>query len=118
MSEIRSRKTGDVLWTTDADTLYAAGLGGAILTDADLSCEDLSWANLIRADLTGADLTGADLSNATFTGAIFTDAILPVSVPGVPNIDRAILNAIRGGGCLEMGAAPVQAGRGAVMRRL
>ncbi len=50
---------GEVIFTSDAESLRKANLYGA----------DLTGANLYGADLTGADLTGADLYEANLSGA-------------------------------------------------
>lgn len=57
--EIKSRWTGEVLHTVEADTLENANLAGA----------NLHGANLYRANLDGADLYRADLYRANLYGA-------------------------------------------------
>ncbi len=94
---------------TRAD-LTRADLRGANLTRADLRGADLTDADLTDADLRGADLRGADLTDADLRGANLTDADLRganlrVTVPVIPNIDAAILEAVKGAGCsLDMGS--------------
>ncbi len=83
---------------TDAD-LRGAVLTGAVLTGADLRGADLTGADLRGAVLTGADLTDADLRGAVLTGAdlrgaVLTGADLHAGIPVVPNIDRAIWEAV------------------------
>ncbi len=83
MIEIKNL-SGEIIFTSDAESLIGANLSGANLsganlsganltgadlTGADLSRADLSRADLSRADLTGADLTGADLYEANLSGA-------------------------------------------------
>ena len=76
----------------------------ADLTGADLTGADLTRADLTGADLTGADLTGAVLRDAVLRDAVLTDAVLRdadlrVTIPVIPNIDRAILDAVKQEGC-------------------
>ena len=84
--EIKSRRTGDVIKTVEADTLQdadltgadlaGADLRGAYLWGADLTCANLMGANLTCANLMGANLTDADLRSADLTGADLTGADL------------------------------------------
>ena len=83
--EIRSRRSGGVLFSLDAQSLKlaieaavksGANLTGANLTGVNLISADLYGANLISADLTGANLYGADLYGADLTGADLTGANL------------------------------------------
>ena len=69
MIEIKSRYTGEVIYTHEADTLVGANLRGADLRGADLREADLRGADLRGADLRGADLYGANLCEADFTDA-------------------------------------------------
>ena len=62
--QIKNRRTGDVIKTVDADTLWGADLRGADLRGADLWGADLRGADLWGADLRGAKLTGAKLTGA------------------------------------------------------
>jgi hypothetical protein len=95
----RAVLSGAVLSGAD---LSGAVLSGAVLSDADLSDADLSGADLrgavlSRAVLSGAVLSGADLSGAVLSGAVLSDADLGEileTVPLIPNIDAAILDAI------------------------
>ena len=77
--EIKSRFTGEVLFTHEAEknsvkiTLIAAisagpDLLGADLRGANLYCADLRGANLYCANLYGANLYGADLYGADLYG--------------------------------------------------
>jgi uncharacterized protein YjbI with pentapeptide repeats len=94
MIEIKNRWTGQVIYTSQKETLreavieavesganlsgadlsnanlIGAYLSGANLCNANLSGADLSGANLIGAYLIGADLSGADLSGADLSGAV------------------------------------------------
>jgi hypothetical protein len=68
--------------------LSDANLTGADLAGADLSAAGLTGANLHDADLTGANLaganlTGADLSGANLTGAVISEEQLDASRRGV-----------------------------------
>ena len=91
----------------DAD-LRRVDLRNADLRDADLRDADLSGANLRDADLSGANLRDADLRDANLrrvdlSGADLRDADLrDVEIPKIPHIDARILDAIEGGGTLEM----------------
>jgi uncharacterized protein YjbI with pentapeptide repeats len=91
---------------TDA-VLTRAVLTDAVLTDADLTRADLTGADLTRAVLTRAVLTRAVLTDAVLTRAVLTRAVLTgavgVTAPVIPDIDAAILKAIRDGGALDMG---------------
>jgi uncharacterized protein YjbI with pentapeptide repeats len=97
--------------------LSDADLSGAVLRDAVLSGADLSGADLRGADLSGAVLRGAVLRGADLSGAVLRDAVLSdadlsgilESVPLIPNIDAAILEAIeankaKGTNGLDMGS--------------
>jgi hypothetical protein len=72
--------------------LGGADLSGAQLSNANLSNANLSNANLNDANLEGANLSGAQLSGAQLSGAQLSDAS---DIPVIPNIDAAILAAIR-----------------------
>jgi uncharacterized protein YjbI with pentapeptide repeats len=96
----------------DAD-LRESDLRGADLSDAHLSGAnlygaDLRGANLSEANLYGANLRGANLYGADLRGAGLRDADLRWAriddVPKVPNLDSAILSALRSGGTLKMDA--------------
>jgi uncharacterized protein YjbI with pentapeptide repeats len=92
--------------------LSDAVLRGAVLRGADLSGADLRGADLSGAVLRGAVLRGADLSGAVLRDAVLSDADLSgilESVPLIPNIDAAILEAIeankaKGTNGLDMGS--------------
>jgi hypothetical protein len=96
--------------------LAGAYLAGAYLAHADLAGAYLAGAYLAHANLAGANLAGADLADADLAGADLADAYLahanlagalkidPSEIPVVPNIDAAILEAIEGGGILDMTA--------------
>jgi hypothetical protein len=88
--EIRNR-TGEVIYTAEAETLAGAvtlhrnliganlngaNLNGANLSGANLSGADFSGANLYRANLTGANLSGANLNGANLYRANLTGANL------------------------------------------
>lgn len=79
--EIKSRWTGIVLRTVEADSLRGAdlrgaNLGGADLRDANLGGADLRGANLRDADLRDADLRDANLRDANLYGADLRNANL------------------------------------------
>ncbi len=89
MIEIKSRYTGEVIYTHEGDTLVGADLRGANLYGAYLRGADLYGAelrganlyganlygaNLRRADLRKTNLRGAELRGANLYGADFTDA--------------------------------------------
>ncbi len=85
MKEIKNRWTGEVIYTSQKETLReavieavesGANLSGAYLSDADLSGADLRGAYLSDADLSGANLRGADLSGANLRGAYLRGANL------------------------------------------
>ena len=105
MTEIRNRRTHEVIYESEKDTqrdaaieavskyhdlrganlrdadlrganLRGANLRGAGLSNADLSNADLLNADLSNADLRYADLRGADLSGANLRGANLRDADL------------------------------------------
>jgi hypothetical protein len=76
MIKIKSRYTGEVIFTYDGDTLAGADFVGAYLSGADLSDADLFGAYLRGADLRGADLRGANLSGADLRGADLSGADL------------------------------------------
>jgi hypothetical protein len=108
--EIKDRRYGKVLFTTDAETLSAAvliaikakanlgganlsgaDLGGADLGGADLSGADLRSADLRSANLSGADLRSADLSSANLSGADLRGADLSgADLSGASGSDLAI----------------------------
>lgn len=96
------------LWLNDHPNGARANLSNADLGGADLSGADLYWADLSGANLSGADLRRADLRNADLNGADLCEAnlsgaILPAVIPVVPNIHRALLEAVSTGG-LDMGS--------------
>uniref|UniRef100_A0A6M3JDQ4 Pentapeptide repeat-containing protein n=1 Tax=viral metagenome TaxID=1070528 RepID=A0A6M3JDQ4_9ZZZZ len=66
--EIKSRFTGNILFSLETDSLKLA-VEAAVKSRSDLSGADLSGADLYRADLSGADLSGANLSGANLSGA-------------------------------------------------
>jgi len=68
--EIKSRLSGEVLWSGEADNIKAA------LTTAIKAGADLCGANLHNADLSGADLSEVDLREADLYGAYLHDADL------------------------------------------
>ena len=93
--EIKSRWSGSVLFSVEADSLWlaleaavgtradlrgahlrGADLGGADLRDADLGGAHLRGAHLRGADLRDADLGGAHLRGADLRGADLRDAHL------------------------------------------
>jgi uncharacterized protein YjbI with pentapeptide repeats len=83
--EIKSRWTGDILFSLETDSLklavqaavkQGAYLEGAYLEGADLKGADLKGAYLKGADLEGADLKGADLKGADLKGAYLKGADL------------------------------------------
>jgi hypothetical protein len=88
--EIKSRITGDVLFSIEKTSLrlaveaaaksgaslYGADLSGASLYGADLSGANLSEAKLSGANLSGANLSGANLSEANLSGAHLSGAKL------------------------------------------
>ena len=76
MIEIKSRYTGAIIKSIEADTLSRANLSGAYLSGAYLSRANLFWANLSGADLYGADLYGADLYGADLSRANLSRANL------------------------------------------
>ena len=96
--EIKSRWSGTVLFSVEADTLKlaveaavksgadlewadleGADLRGAHLEGADLRRADLEWAHLEGADLDGADLDGAHLEWANLEGANLEGAnLMPI----------------------------------------
>ena len=63
--DIKNRFTGNIIFSTAADTLSGADLSGASLRDADLR-----GANLINANLSDANLRGANLSDANLWSCI------------------------------------------------
>jgi hypothetical protein len=83
--EIKSRFSGEVLFSAEAKTIAAclllaiasrANLSGANLSGAYLSGADLYGANLSGANLSGAYLSGANLSGADLSGANLSRADL------------------------------------------
>ena len=85
--------------------LREADLRGCDLCGANLSGCDLRGCDLRRAELRGADLCGCDLCGANISNTDLSEVIgLPACVPVIPEIDRAILAAIEGGGALDMSA--------------
>jgi hypothetical protein len=76
MIEIKSRHTGTVTFTVEAETLRGADLRGADLRGADLRYADLSGANLSGANLSGANLSGANLRGADLRYADLSGADL------------------------------------------
>ena len=58
--EIKSRFTGEVLFSAEADSLRAT-VEIAVKAGANLSGANLSGVDLSGADLSGADLSGANL---------------------------------------------------------
>jgi hypothetical protein len=83
--------------------LLGACLGWTTLAEADLSGANLYGADLSEANLHKANLSGANLYEANLSGVDLTDAILDgFDIPIVPNIDAAILDAIKAGGNLNM----------------
>ena len=83
-------------------------LWSSIFTNAEMPGVDLRGASMRKTYLNGANLQGADLTGARLQEAYFYDADLAGAkglppVPVIPNIDRAILNAInREGNTLDM----------------
>jgi len=78
--------------------LSAANLRGANLSGVNLWVADLVRADLCEADLSGANLRKADLGETDLSGTILNWDQIPL----VPNIDAAILSALKGGGTLDM----------------
>lgn len=76
MIEIRSRRTGEILKTVDADTLLGADLESAYLESANLTGADLRGAKLHGANLSNADMSNADLQGAILSGADLNEATL------------------------------------------
>ena len=83
--EIKSRWIGDVLFSTEADSLRlaveAAVKSGANLSRANLSEADLRGADLRGANLRGADLYGSDASQLTLWPTGFDVTAAGVNVP-------------------------------------
>jgi NTP pyrophosphatase (non-canonical NTP hydrolase) len=73
MIEIKSRLSGKVLFSVEAETIREAVekavLEGANLSGANLACANLSGANLSGANLACANLSGANLACANLSGA-------------------------------------------------
>ena len=79
--EIKSRFTGNVIFTYEGANLIGANLRdanliGANLIDANLEGANLRYANLRDANLRDANLIGANLEGANLIGANLRDANL------------------------------------------
>jgi uncharacterized protein YjbI with pentapeptide repeats len=103
----------------EGSNLAGANFKGADLEDARLARttlngtnfegSDVEGTNFESANLDGANLKGLNLADAYFKGASLAGANLDGArfqrdyvVPVVPNIDSAILSALKAGGTLEM----------------
>ena len=84
MIEIKTRWTGVVLRTVEAECLRDANLSDADLSGANLRGANLRGANLSDANLSDADLYDADLRDANLSGANLRGAIGVGSVPAAP----------------------------------
>jgi uncharacterized protein YjbI with pentapeptide repeats len=76
MIEIHHKKTGEIIFQFDGDTLSKADLRGVDLRSANLRDQTFFNTNLSGANLSDADLTGARLPYVEFTGADLTAARL------------------------------------------
>ncbi len=70
MIEIKNL-SGEIIFTSDAESLIGADLSGANLYEANLSGANLSGANLSGANLFRANLSGARLYNVRGIIALF-----------------------------------------------
>jgi len=76
MIEIKSRWSGNVIYTAESAATVHEAVLAAIKAGANLSRADLYGANLYGANLYGANLYGANLSGANLYGANLTRANL------------------------------------------
>ena len=74
MIEIRHKVTGEVLWSTEDDTLEGVKITKAKLRGADLAGVSLCGADLSNLDLRDADLRETDFSDANLQATYFTSA--------------------------------------------
>jgi hypothetical protein len=79
-----SRKTEVMHFLLEAELLHSVGergpvieLGGAMMSDTDLSGANLSGANLSGADLRNSDLSEANLSQANLSDTKLSEAFMP-----------------------------------------
>jgi hypothetical protein len=89
--EIKSRLTGEVLFSAEADSSKLA-VEAAVKSGADLSGANLSYVNLSGADLSGANLSGANLSGANLSYANLSRADLSGANLSYANLSYANLS--------------------------
>jgi len=89
--EIKSRLTGEVLFSAEADSSKLA-VEAAVKSGADLSGANLSYVNLSGADLSGANLSYVNLSGANLSGANLSGANLSGANLSYANLSYASLS--------------------------
>ena len=67
---------GEVIYTSEGDSLKRAVFRDVDLSNADLRNAILTYAVLVRTKIDGADLRGADLRNARVAWVDFRKAII------------------------------------------